>query len=272
MAGRTLLQQAVPTTFGLRAAGWLDAVLDARGGLLAVELAAQLGGAAGTLAPLGDHGPEVARLYAAELGLVDPGIPWHTNRIRIARLAGALDITAGALAKIGLDVALLSQTEVAEVAEADAGGSSTMPQKRNPVASILARACALQVHGHASVLTGALAQELERAAGAWQSEWPSLSSALALTGGAAAAIRSAVEGLEVDTERMRSNLDSAIVAERLAFELMKTHGRAEAHRLVSESDWTTLDVPAEAFDPTTYLGSATAFVDRALARREEAGR
>ena len=108
-------QQAVPTTFGLKAAGWLVAVVDARNGLRGIEPAASLGGAAGTLAPLGERGAEVAGLFAKELGLAEPPLPWHSNRVRVAQLGSALAVAAGVMAKIGLDVALLAQTEVAEV-------------------------------------------------------------------------------------------------------------------------------------------------------------
>ena len=267
---RTLLQPAVPTTFGLRAAGWLVGLLDAAAGLRGLELPAQLGGAAGTLAPLGDQGPEVLRAFARELDLAEPVLPWHANRVPIARLGAALDIAAGALAKVALDVILLSQAEVGEVAEAAPGGSSTVPQKRNPVGSTLARACAAQVHAHASVLTGGV-HELERAAGAWQAEWDALSGALALTGGAAAAVRQVLEALEVDEARLLANMTKALVAERAAFVLAQTHGREEAHRLVAEAgvELTGLDLPAEVLDPTTYLGAAETFVDRALTRYEE---
>ena len=254
-AARTLLQQAVPTTFGLRAAGWLVALLEARRGLQGIELAAQLGGAAGTLAPLGDAAGEVLRLYAAELDLAEPAVPWHANRVRVAQLGGALDVAAGVAAKIGLDVILLSQTELGEVAESDGGASSTMPQKRNPVGSTLARACALQVHGHVSVLTGA--HELERAAGAWHAEWDALTGALAHAGGAIAAIRGVLEGLEVDEERLRANMRDELTAEQVAFEL----GRERADELLAAGG----PFP----DPTRYLGSAEAFVDRALALWEE---
>jgi 3-carboxy-cis,cis-muconate cycloisomerase len=211
MAGRTLLQQAVPTTFGLKAAGWLGGVLEATRGLHHVRnerLAVQLGGAAGTLAALGDAGPDVARILADELGLAESP-PWHTNRARIAELGAALAVAAGAVAKIGLDVALMSQTEVGEVAEAEGGRSSAMPHKRNSIGSVLAVACARQVNGHVSVLFSALPQEHERAAGAWHAEWPALSSALAFTGGAADGARRALAGLEVDPERMRANLELA---------------------------------------------------------------
>ena len=222
MAARTLLQQAVPETFGYKAAGWLVAVLEARRRLEQVRterLAVQLGGAAGTLAALEGQGLEVLRLLAAELELVEPELPWHTNRTRIAELGGALDVCASVLAKIGLDLVLLAQTEVGEVRERTDGGSSTMPQKRNPVRSVLARACAELVSGYASVLARSVVQEHERAAGAWQAEWEALSGALAYTGGAAWNIAEAVESLEVDTERMRVNLEltgGLIVAERLS--------------------------------------------------------
>jgi 3-carboxy-cis,cis-muconate cycloisomerase len=211
VAGRTLLQQAVPTTFGLKAAGWLAGVVEARRGLRRIRdegLAVQLGGAAGTLAALGEAGPEVARLLADELGLHEAP-PWHTNRARIAELGAALAVAAGAVAKIGLDVALMSQTEIGEVAEAEGGRSSAMPHKRNSVGSVLAVACARQVNGHVSVLFAAMPQEHERAAGAWHAEWPALSGALAFTAGAADGARRALSGLQVDPERMRANLELA---------------------------------------------------------------
>jgi 3-carboxy-cis,cis-muconate cycloisomerase len=239
MAGRTLLQQAVPTTFGLKAAGWLVGVLDARRRLLAVELPAQLGGAAGTLALFGRRGPEVLALYAEELGLAEPTLPWHALRGPVLELVGALDAVVGAAEKIGLDVVLLAQTEIGEVVPAEPGGSSTMPHKRNPVPAVMARACARRVHA----LAGAFAydHEHERAAGAWQAEWAPLSETLALSGAAAAWARAALEGLEVDARRMRENL------------------RAET---LAESE--RLGEPAR--DPDEYLGGAEAFVDRALVR------
>ncbi len=286
MAGRTLMQQALPTTFGLEAAGWLVGVLEARSRLAAVRderLAVQLGGGAGTLAALGTQGIAVLALYAEELGLAEPALPWHANRVRIAELAGALDLAAGAVSKVALDVVLLSQTEVGEVAESGAGGSSTMPHKRNPTGSILAIACARRVHAQAGLLTGGLAQEHERAAGGWHAEWQPLSDALALTGGAAAAVREVVENLEIHPERMRANLDATdglIMAERITFLLAERLGRFEAQELVSEAcasgrplrdallaDSRVALSPEEldaALDPTGYLGSAEAFVDRAL--------
>lgn len=241
MAGRTLLQQAVPTTFGAKAAGWLVGVLDAAAGLRALRLPAQLGGAAGTLAALGEHGPAVLAAFAVELDLAEPIVPWHAHRAPVAAIGAALDAVAAACAKVGLDVVLLAQTEVGEVAEAEGGGSSTMPHKRNPVRAARARACARLVHANASVLACG-EYEHERAAGAWHAEWTALSEALAHAGGAAAAARECLEELEVRPERMRANMSAALYAERDAF--------AERGLLEAGGD---------------YLGSAAAFVDRALA-------
>jgi 3-carboxy-cis,cis-muconate cycloisomerase len=190
-------------------------------------------------------------------------VPWHASRARVADLGAALALTAGSLEKIARDVVLLSQTEVGEVEETEAGGSSTLPHKRNPVGSALAIACAHRVRGEASILLGAMAQEHERAAGAWQAEWEALSRAFAYTGGAAAAIRQVLEGLEVHPERMRENLDPLVMTEAMSMRLAEDIGRGEAHERVKEA--------AERgeladLDPAGYLGSAEAFVDRALAR------
>ena len=270
MAARTLLQQAVPITFGLKSAGWLVAVVDARNGLRGLEPAASLGGAAGTLAPLGERGAEVAGLFAKEIGLAEPPLPWHSNRVRVAQLGSALAIAAGVMAKIGLDVALLAQTEVAEVSVPEGGGSSTMPQKRNPVGSALAVACARLVTADASVLTGGLAQEHERALGGWHAEWDALSRSLALTGGAAAAVADLLEGLEVDEERMRANLDEAVLSERALFEHGIERDALEGRALRDVlAERLSEDEVEAALDPSGYLGSAGAFVDRALAYAEE---
>jgi len=199
MTGRTLLQRAAPTTFGARAAGWLVALVDARRRLAGARLPAQLGGPAGTL------DPALAARFAAELGLDEPVVPWHTDRAPVAELAGALGAVAAACAKVGLDVVLLAQNELGEVSEAGGGGSSSMPHKRNPAAAVLARACARLAHANATLLTGG-DHELDRAAGAWQAEWPALSAALAYAGGAAAAARRSLEGLEVHADRMAANL------------------------------------------------------------------
>jgi 3-carboxy-cis,cis-muconate cycloisomerase len=275
VAARTLLQQAVPTTFGLKAAAWLVGVVEARRSLAAVardRLAVQLGGAGGTLAALGERGPEVMRFLAEELDLAEPTIPWHAVRGRVAELGGALDVAAGACAKIALDVTLLAQTEVAEVSTGDDGRSSTMPQKRNPASALLALACARHVHAQAGILTVSVVQEHERAAGAWQAEWEALSGALAFAGGAAEGSRATLEGLRVDEERMRRNLSEATLSERAAFLLAGRLGLPEAQEAVS-SGGSLRDVlgehlsPAEvdsALDPAAYLGSADVFVDRAL--------
>jgi 3-carboxy-cis,cis-muconate cycloisomerase len=241
MAARTLLQQAVPTTFGLKAAGWLSGLLDARRRLVGWQPLAQLGGAAGTLALLGDRGLDVLAAYARELDLVEPAVPWHASRAPVHELAAALDLAAGACAKVALDVVLLAQSEVGEVRVPDSGVSSTMPHKRNPAGAVLARACARRVHALAS--TFGAEHELERAAGAWHAEWETLSDMLALTGGAAAHLRELLDGLAVDAERMRANL--------------RPETTSEAGREVAPED---------------YLGAAGAFVDRALARyRAELG-
>jgi 3-carboxy-cis,cis-muconate cycloisomerase len=293
MAARTLLQQAVPTTFGLKAAGWLVSVLEARSRLATVRderLAAQLGGAAGTLAAIGDDALEVVRIYARELGLAAPVIPWHTNRQRVAELGAALSAAAGAASKVGRDITLLAQSEVGEVAEATVGASSTMPQKRNPVRSTLAMACARLANAHASVLLTDLAHEHERGVGGWHAEWEALSGALAFAGGSAAAAADAVTGLEVDDERMRANLAASgglVVAERVSFALTPRLGRALAHELVGEAaqapsfrEALLADQRAGLseeeldglLDPTRYLGAAEALVDKALDDYEQARR
>jgi 3-carboxy-cis,cis-muconate cycloisomerase len=199
MIARTLLQQAAPTTFGLKAAGWLVGVVDARRRLAAVVLPAQLGGPAGTL------DPARTAQFAAAVGLPEPVVPWHVHRGPVRELAAALDDAAAACAKAGLDIVLLAQTEVGEVAEASPGGSSSMPHKQNPASAVLARACARLVHANAGLLLRG-EHEQERAAGAWQAEWPALSAALAFTGGAAAAAQRSLEGLQVDTDRMAENV------------------------------------------------------------------
>ena len=239
MAGRTLLQQAVPTTFGLKAAGWMTALDEAAARLRAVRrerLAVQLGGAAGTLAALGDTGPDVLAALARELGLVEPALPWHTDRTRIAELAGALGEACGAAGKPAADVVLLAQNEVAEVREGGdprRGGSSAMPHKRNPVAAVSALACARQAPGLVATLLQSMVGEHERAAGAWQAEWRPLTELLRLTGSAAAWVRDCLEHLEVDAERMRANLE----------ELQRTYSLDET------------------------IPPAAALVDRGLARR-----
>jgi 3-carboxy-cis,cis-muconate cycloisomerase len=243
MAARTLLQQAVPTTFGLKAASWLVGVVHARHRLAVMRLPAQLGGAGGTLAALGENGLAVLNAYAQELELPAPVVPWHSRRLPVAELGAELAVAAGFAGKIALDLALLAQTEVAEVRVPDGGRSSTMPHKRNPVGPVLARACA----EHARAAAGVLLQvehEHERAAGAWHAEWKALSDALAYAGGAAAALHETLAGLEVDAARMRENLRAETLSEAERF--------APGVR-----------------EPDDYLGSSGAFIDRALAFARE---
>jgi 3-carboxy-cis,cis-muconate cycloisomerase len=259
-AGRTLLQQAVPVTFGLKAAGWLVGLDETRRRLAQVdadELAVQLGGAAGTLAAFGDRGLAVLGGLAAELGLAEPTLPWHAVRARPAALAAALGACAGVLAKLARDVALLAQTEVAEVREGaegdggrggpgdrrggppvDRGGSSAMPHKRNPVGAVAVAACTARVPGLVATILGAMAQEHERAAGNWHAEWEPQRDLLRLVGSAAAWSRELLERLEVDPDRMRANLDAAgglPLAEAAVTALAGRLGPARARALVDQA-------------------------------------
>src|SRR5215472_2613634 len=310
MIGRTLLQQAVPVTFGLVAAGWLTGMDEARETLALVaarRLVVQFGGAAGTLAALGADGPRVARLLAEELGLGLPVLPWHTSRLRIVEIAAACAGATAVLGKIARDVTLLAQTEVAEVREADEqgagarrGGSSAMPHKRNPVAAIAILGCTRQVPGLLATLTAAAEQEHQRAAGAWHGEWEPLSALLRLTGSAASWGAELLAGLTADPARMRANLDAAggfPLAERVSGLLAPAAGAVAAHDLVAEASAAAaaaglplraalLDDPGlrgrldaagvtpaqveAALDPAGYLGAAGDFVDAALAAHRAA--
>jgi 3-carboxy-cis,cis-muconate cycloisomerase len=302
MAGRTLLQQALPVTFGLKAAEWLSGLDDAAARLAAIRaerLAAQLGGAAGTLASLGDAGPEVLAGFADELGLAEPALAWHTIRVRPAELAGALGVACGVIAKIARDVTLLAQTEVAEAREgvAGRGGSSTLPHKRNPVAAVSAVACAMRAPGLVAELLGAMAHEHERGAGPWHAEWRAFSALLETTGSACAWLRDCLEHLEVDAGRMRANLElthGALLAERVTTALAPAIGRQVAHELVQRAAQEAFatgrglaDVlgdddrvrehldPEEVgslLDPAQYLGATGELIERALrAHAERAG-
>ncbi|HEX4732242.1 MAG TPA: 3-carboxy-cis,cis-muconate cycloisomerase [Solirubrobacterales bacterium] len=292
--GRTLLQQALPITFGLRAAGWLGGLDDAAARLSAVaeeRLALQFGGAAGTLASLGDDGLAVAEALARRLELPAPPTPWQTNRSRVVELAAALGAAAGAAGKVGTDVVLLAQTEVGEVAAGgEGGGSSTLPHKRNPVAAVTAVAAARRTPGLVATMLAAMPGEEERAAGAWQAEAETLAELLRLTGAAVAASRGLLEGLEVFPERMRANLDltdGLVMAESLAGALGEKLGRARAQKLVGEASRRAAaegrplsEVAADtseiadvlgsggirdALDPAAYLGATDELIDRALA-------
>ncbi|MFL6074714.1 MAG: 3-carboxy-cis,cis-muconate cycloisomerase [Mycobacteriales bacterium] len=279
IAGRTLLQQAEITTFGLKCAGWLTALAAARAAVAAVrdrQLAVQLGGAAGTLASMDGAGPRVLERYAAALGLAVPVLPWHTDRTRVAALAGALGMVAGVLAKTALDVVLLAQTEVGEVTGDESGGSSALPHKHNPVAAVRVRATAQRVPGLVATLLTGMAQEHERAAGGWQAEWATLTDLLRLTGGAAWHARAMLDGLRVDAARMAAGLTDDLIAGQAAARLAPVIGRVEAHSQVraAVADGTlraTLgrylppDEVAAALDPATAVRAAGTLVDRALA-------
>ncbi|MBT2510523.1 3-carboxy-cis,cis-muconate cycloisomerase [Streptomyces sp. ISL-98] len=297
MPGRTLTQHAVPTTFGLKAAGWRSLLLDARDRLAAVResLPAQLGGAAGTLAAFSawadtgeDVGPRLMTAYAHETELRDPLLPWHTLRTPVADLAGALAFAAGALGKAAVDVLTLSRTEIGEVSEGHGGGSSAMPHKANPVRATLVAAAARRAPALASVLYGSMAAEDERPAGAWHAEWEPLRDLLRLVGGAARDTAELAEGLRVRPYVMREHLDvtgGLIVSDRLAAFLGARLGRARAKELLTaaaeraRAEGGNLadllgEVPEVAgllppgiTDPARYTGSAAALTDRALERR-----
>ena len=208
MQARTLLQPALATTFGYKVAGWYGELHRSWRRLAKAfddALQLQFGGACGTLATYGDRGPELAAVVAAELELPPPVAPWHAHRDCLAALVTNCGIYAGGLAKIARDIALLMQSEIGEVAERG-GGSSTMPHKRNPAASVVALAAAARLPGLVAAFLAAMPQEHERAAGGWQSEWPTVAGAIQATGSTLAAVADAIDGLTVDSARMRANL------------------------------------------------------------------
>ncbi|MFD5795119.1 3-carboxy-cis,cis-muconate cycloisomerase [Streptomyces diastatochromogenes] len=294
MPGRTLTQHAVPTTFGLKAAGWRSLVLDARDRITRARdsLPAQLGGAAGTLAAFEAYGAQdvdaLTEAYAREVGLAAPALPWHTLRTPVADLAGCLAFTAGALGKLAVDVLTLSRTEIGEVVEGSGGGSSAMPHKANPVRSTLLAAAARRAPQLAATLYGSLTAEDERPAGAWHAEWEPLRDLLRLVGGAAAHAAELTEGLRVHPAAMRRNLDATrglIVSERLSAALAPVLGRARAKELLTElarraheedrplrellaeeADVKDVDLD-DLTDPARYTGFADVLTDRALERR-----
>lgn len=297
MAGRSLLQQALPVTFGLTAAGWLGGVIAALDGIDLVRrerLAVQFGGAVGTLAALRGNGIPVLSELARRLDLAEPSLAWHAERSRIAEVAGVLGQTCATVAKIARDITLLAQTEIAEVREQGppgSGGSSTMPHKQNPVAAVLAAGSAAQAPGLVANLLAAGAHEHQRAAGAWHAEWRPLTELLRSTGSAVHWLRVCLERLRVDPVRMRDNLESTgglLVVENVAIELVSAAGgavgRQEATDLVAAccprassddlADLLAADSTIgkflsrnrieELLDPASYLGSAQEFVRRAL--------
>lgn len=293
LPGRTLAQQALPTAFGLKAAGWLESV-----GTAAVELVhaadalpLQFGGAVGTLASYGRHGVVMSAALADELELVEPALPWHTDRRPVVAYACALGTACGALGKVATDVVALAQTEVGEVVlAAGAGGSSTLPHKRNPVEAIRVRAAVTRVPGLVATLLGCMGQPHERAAGEWQAEWEPLRELLHLAGGAAGGTVDALAALDVDAARMRANLgltNGLVLAEAVATRLAERLGRQRANEIVRQAagkvrdtgrslrsvlgdDAAVTDVLSgpeldAALDPAAYLGAADEFVSRALA-------
>jgi 3-carboxy-cis,cis-muconate cycloisomerase len=310
MIGRTLLQQAVPVTFGLVAAGWLaglDSALQGLNTIRAERLTVQLGGAAGTLASLAPSGPLVVPLLAAELGLATPPLPWHTERLRVIDVAVAMARVTAALGKIARDITLLAQTEVAEASEGAGdnskklpsgaprrGGSSAMPNKNNPVASVAILGCSRQVPGLLATLVACAEQEHQRAAGAWHAEWQPFSDILRLGGSDAAWGAELLEGLGIDPSRMAANLAATgglPLAERVTGLLADSLGVAMAHDLVAsaaakargsglplrdvllasaeaEQAGITAEQVDAALDPAGYLGASDEFIDAALAVHE----
>jgi 3-carboxy-cis,cis-muconate cycloisomerase len=295
MVGRTWLQHALPITFGLKAAGWLAAITRDRQRLKEIRprvLELQFGGAAGTLASLGSQGIAVAVELAQGLGLEPSAAPWHSQRDRVAEVATTLGLLVGTLGKIARDVSLCMQTDVAELAEPAApgrGGSSTMPHKRNPVGCATALSAAVRVPGLVSTVLAAMPQEHERGLGGWQVEWNTLPEIAMLAAGALDRMTEVIAGLEVDSQRMRANLDRSnglIMAEAVAMALGRSIGKLEAHRVVEQAclravresrhlhDVLFEDPVIQArltvaeleklMDPAHYLGATQEFIDRVL--------
>jgi 3-carboxy-cis,cis-muconate cycloisomerase len=301
MAGRTWLQQALPITFGLKAARWATMLARVRADMQrAAEAAAvlQFGGAAGTLASLGAKGPAVAKRLAAELELALPELPWHAERDRFAMVAAALGIMIGAAGKIARDISLMMQSEVGEVFEPAApgrGGSSTMPHKRNPVACAQILTAATLAPGLVAGVLAGMVQEHERALGGWQAEWVSLPQLFLLASGAVSQLAGTAKGLEIDPDRMHANLDISnglIMAEAVQMALGEKLGRMQAHDLLETAsrraaserrhlrevigetpEIADMLSPARRdalFEPSAYLGSARDFIDAALQSLERA--
>jgi len=300
VVARTWLQHALPMPFGLKLAEYAAALHRSRVRLQRLRreaLALQFGGAAGTLAALGDKGLLVAERLARELELPLPDAPWHSHRDRVAEAASVFAILAGTCGKIARDIQLMMQTDVAEAFEPSGegrGGSSTMPHKRNPVAAATALAAAIMAPNLAATIFAAQVHDHERSAGPWHAEWPTLPSLLLVTSGALAAIVDIAEGLEVDAVRMRVNLDAThglIMAEAVAMALAEKIGKSEAHHLVEAASKkavagkkdlrevltgdtrVTAHLSAERltelFEPMAYQGVSQALIDRLLASLDD---
>jgi 3-carboxy-cis,cis-muconate cycloisomerase len=298
MAGRTHLQQALPVTFGHKAAIWLSALQRSADRLAQAKpraLQAQLGGAAGTLASLGDRGLDVRAAYARALGLTEPDITWHVARDGLVEMVQTLAVICGALGKIGYDVMILMATEIGEVFEpfySHRGASSTMPQKRNPISSEILLANAKASRDAASLMLDAMVQDLERATGPWHCEWLSLPQACMLTAGSLAQAQFMLSGLIVEPAAMKKNLNSTrglIVAEAVMMGLAPALGRQNAHdevyaacrdafehgdglldallRRPAIASALPRDQLAALCEPSNYLGTAAEMVDRVLARQ-----
>ncbi|MBV8138803.1 MAG: 3-carboxy-cis,cis-muconate cycloisomerase [Deltaproteobacteria bacterium] len=301
MVARTLLQQALPTTFGLKAAGWLDAVarhLTRMREIRGRDLTLQFGGAAGTLAALREKGIAVAGALADELKLPRPNAPWHSHHDRFAEIAAVLGLLAGTLGKIARDIALLMQTEVGEVREPSSnerGGSSAMPHKHNPVGSVVALAAATRLPGLVSTMLTAMTLDHERGVGGWHAEWETLADIVTLTGGSLFHMSGVVSELHIDGDAMAKNLQRShgqIMAEAVATGLAERLGRADAQMIVEQAcakaaaDGTELRaalvsdlrvrqaLPAGDLEwllsPHNYLGSSEKLIDRILASWHEA--
>lgn len=241
MPGRTWLQQATPVTLGMKVAGWLGAVSRHRQRLAELKprvLALQLGGASGSLAALGEQAWPVSEKLAEVLQLTLPEQPWHTQRDRLAELAGWLGSLAGSLGKMGRDISLLMQAEAGEAFEASApgkGGSSTMPHKRNPVSAAVLISAATRAPGLVATMLAAMPQEHERSLGLWHAEWETLPQLCRLLAGAVQQATQLTKGLEVDALRMRDNLEltqGLVLAEAVSIELARHIGRHQAHVLL----------------------------------------
>jgi 3-carboxy-cis,cis-muconate cycloisomerase len=299
MAGRTWLQQALPTTFGLKAAGYAASLARARTRMsAAVEEASvlQFGGASGTLAALGRKGVAVSKAFAKSLKLEAAPAPWHAHSDRIANAGSAIAIAIGECAKIARDVSLMMQTEVGEVFEpagAGRGGSSTMPQKRNPTLSAQILAASNLAPGLVSSLLAGLVHEHERGTGGWQASWLALPQLLLIASGAFERTAEIATGLEVDKARMRANLEVSnglIMAEAVQFALAEKLGKMQAHDLVAKASKQALSSGkhlrgalnenpevmeilsgkklAELFDPANYLGETDKFISADIAAAE----
>lgn len=244
IAGRTWLRHAAPTTFGLQVAGWLDAVArhgERIGSLRSRALVVQFGGAVGTLAALGEHAERTARFLADELQLAVPSLPWHTHRDRLAEVSTTLGLLVGTLGKIARDIALLGQSEIAEVAEPAApgrGASSSLPHKQNPIGCATVLAAAMRVPPLVSTMLAALVHEQDRGLGSWQAEWETLPEIFVLAAGALTQLQQVIEGLSVDAPRMRTNLEATqglIYAEAVSAALSRVIGRQSAQALVERA-------------------------------------